>query len=111
MTPEFKHGLGDQNTIPYLFSFSQEYNKIPKRTIGANANISHVFKTNNFRDGQSLYQDKPSTDMTLNELRILTSTCWNEKYQVLTIEMLNAYILADFFLGPGSLFIPHTKSF
>ena len=35
----------------------------------------------------NLYQDKASMDMTLNELKLLTSTCWNENYQPLTIDM------------------------
>ena len=25
--------------------------------------------------------------MTINEIKLLTSTCWNEKYQQLTIDM------------------------
>ena len=43
--------------------------------------------TQSFRDVQSLYQDKASVDMTLNEVKILTSFCFNRKYQPLTIKM------------------------
>ena len=70
-----------------IFIFSQNYYELPKRTIRANGNIYHIFKPKNFRDVQNLYQDKASMDMTLNELKYLTSTCWNEKYQLLTIDV------------------------
>ena len=68
------------------FIISQYYYELPKRTIRANGNASHIFKPNNFRDIQNPYQDKASTDMTLNEFKYLTSACWNEKYQPLTID-------------------------
>ena len=75
-----------QNNIS-IFIISQDYYELPKRTIRANGNIYHIFKPNNFRDVQNLYQDKASMDMTLDENKYLTSTCWNEKYQPLTIDM------------------------
>ena len=53
----------------------------------ANGNIYHKFKPNNFRDEQILYQDKASMDMIPEEFQKLTTTCWNEKYQPLTIDM------------------------
>ena len=37
-----------------IFIISQDYYELPKRTIRANGNIYHIFKTNNFRDVQSL---------------------------------------------------------
>ena len=49
--------------------------------------IYHIFKPNNFRDVQNPYQDKTSMEMTLNEFIYLTSTCWNEKYQLFTNDM------------------------
>ena len=52
-----------------IFIFSQDYYEVPKRTIGANGNIYHIFITNNFRDNQNLYQDKAHMDMTLNEFQ------------------------------------------
>ena len=70
-----------------IFIISQDYYELPKRTIRANGNIYHIFKPKNFRDVQNLYQDKASMDMTLNELKYLTSTCWNEKSQLLTIDV------------------------
>ena len=70
-----------------IFIFSQDSYKLPKRTIRANRNIYHIFKPKNFRDVSNLYQDKSSMDMTLNEFKVLTSTCWNEKYQPLTVDM------------------------
>ena len=70
-----------------IFIINQDYYELPKRTIRANANVYHIFKPNNFRDVQNLYQDKASMDKTLNEFKYLTSTCWNIKYQPLTIDM------------------------
>ena len=78
-----------------IFITSQDYYELPKRTIRANGNIYHIFKPNNYRDVQKLYQDKASMDMTLNEFKFLTSTCWNEKYQQLTFDMTK-----DKYTGP-----------
>ena len=64
-----------------IFLNSQEYFELPKRTIRANGNNYHVFKPDNIRDIQNLYQDRASMDMTLDEFKLLTSTCWNENYQ------------------------------
>ena len=75
-----------QNTLS-IFIFSQDYYELPKKTIRANGNIYHIFKPHNFRDVLYLYQDKSSVDLTLNEFKLLTSTCWNEKYQPVTIDM------------------------
>ena len=57
---------------------TQEYYELSKRTIRANGNIYHIFKPNNFRDVQNLYPDKASMDMTLNEFKLITSSCWNK---------------------------------
>ena len=80
----FKRGRHNNLSI---FMISQDYFELPKKTIRANGNIYHIFKANNFRDVQNLYQDKASMDMTLNEFKLLTSTCWNKNYQPLTIDM------------------------
>ena len=69
-----------------IFIISQDYYELGKKTICFNGNIFHIFKPNKFRDVLNLYQDKSSIDMTLNEFKLLTSTCWNEKYQPLTID-------------------------
>ena len=66
---------------------SQDYYEISNKTLRCNGNTNHIFKPINFKDVQNLYQDKASMDMTLNEFKLLTSTCWNEKYQPLTIDM------------------------
>ena len=66
-----------------LFLISQDYYELPKRSIRANGNIYHIFKLNNLRDVQNLYQDKASMDMTFKEVNYLTSTWWIEKYQPL----------------------------
>ena len=70
---------GRQNNLS-IFIISQDYYELPKRTIRANGNIYHIFKPNKFRDVQNLYQGKASMDMTLNEFKLLTSTCWNKIY-------------------------------
>ena len=70
-----------------LFITTQGYYELPKRTLGVNGNIYHIFKPRNFRDLQKIYQDKHLwTDMTLAEFQTLTSICWNEKNQPLVID-------------------------
>ena len=70
-----------------IFIFSQDYYELPKKTIRANGNIYHIFKSHNFLDVRNVYQDKASMDMKLDEFKYLSSTCWNEKYQPLTNDM------------------------
>ena len=70
-----------------FFIISQDYYELPKRTIRANGNIYHIFKPNYFRDVQNLFQDKASMNMTVNEFKYLTSTCWDKKNQPLIIDM------------------------
>ena len=70
-----------------IFVISQDYHELSEKTIRCNGNIFHIFKPNIFRDVLNLYQDKSSMDMTLNEFKLITSTCWNEKYQPLTFDM------------------------
>ena len=67
-----------QNNLS-IFIISQDYNELSEKTIRCNGNIYHIFKPNNFRDVMNLYQDKALMDMTLNEFKLLTSTCWNIK--------------------------------
>ena len=90
---------------------SQDYYELPKRTIRANGNIYHIFKPKNFRDVQNLYQDKASMDKTLNEFKLLTSTCWNEKYQPLTIDMTKVKCTDRYRLGLNSIFVPNSSPF
>ena len=98
------------NTL-YTFIIIQDYYKLPKRTIPANGNICHISKPNNFGDIQNLYQDKSSMDKTLNEFRLLTSTCRNEKYQPLTIDMTKDKYTGRYRLGLSSIFVPNGSPF
>ena len=93
-----------------IFIISQDYYELPKRTIRCNGNIFHIFKPNNFRDVQNLYQDKASMDMTYNEFKLLTSICWNEQYQPLTIDMSKDKYTGRYRLGLNSIFVPETSS-
>ena len=70
-----------------IFFISQDHYELPKRTIRANGNIYHIIKPNRLLDVRNFYQDKASMDMTLDEFKYLTSFCWNEKYQLLTIDL------------------------
>ena len=45
-----------------IFIISKDYYELPKRTIRTNGNVYHIFKPNNFRDVQNLYQDEASMD-------------------------------------------------
>ena len=93
------------------FIISQDYYELSKKSIRCNGNIFHIFKPNNFRDVLNLYQDKSSMDMTLNEFKLLTSTCWNEKYQPLTIDMTKDKYTGRYRLGLGSVFVPDSSPF
>ena len=104
----FKRGRHNNLSI---FIISQDYYELPKRTIRANGNIYHLFKPNNFLDIRNIYQDKASIDMTLNEFKLLTSTCWNEKYQPLNIDMTKNAYDGRYRLGLKSIFVPHTSPF
>ena len=94
-----------------IFIISQDYYELSKKTIRCNGNIYHIFKPSNFRDVQNLYQDKASMDMTLNEFKLLTSTCWNEKYQPLTIDITKDKYQGRYRLGLNSIFIPDSSPF
>ena len=94
-----------------IFIISQDYYEMSKKTIRCNGNIYHIFKPNNFRDVINLYQDKASMDMTLNEFRLLTSTCWNKNYQPLTIDMTKDKYQGRYRLGLNSIFVPDSNPF
>ena len=104
----FKRGRHNKLSI---FIISQDYYELPKRTIRANGNIFHVFKPNILRDVQNLYQDKTSMDMTLNEFKLLTSTCWNDKYQPLTIDMTKDKFTGRYRINLNSIFVPDSNPF
>ena len=94
-----------------IFIIFQDYYELCKTTIRCNGNIFHIFKPNNFRDVLNLYQDKSSMDMTLNEFKLLTSTCWNEKYQPLTIDMTKDKYTGRYRLGLNSIFVQNSSPF
>ena len=52
-----------------IFLITQDYYELPKRTIRANRSIYHIIKPNNFIDVRSIYQDKASMDITLDEFK------------------------------------------
>ena len=70
----FKRGRHNNLSI---FIISQDYYELPKKTIRANGNIFHLFKTNNYLDVRNIYQDKASMDLILDEIKSLISICWN----------------------------------
>ena len=94
-----------------IFIISQDYYELSQKTIRCNGNIFQIFKPNNFRDVINLYQDKSSMDMTLNEFKLLTSTCWNEKYQPLTIDMTKDKYTGRYRLGLNNIFVPDSSPF
>ena len=94
-----------------IFIIRQDYYELSKKTIRCNGNIFHIFKPNNFLHVRNLYQDKSSMDMTLNEFELLTSTCWNEKNQPLTIDMTKDKYTGRYRLGLNSIFVPDTSPF
>ena len=93
------------------FIISQDYYELPKKTIRANGNIFHLFKPNNFLDVRNFFQDKASMDMILSEIKLLTSTCWNEKYQPLTIDMTKDKYTGRYRLNLNNIFVPDTTPF
>ena len=94
-----------------IFIIGQDYYKLSRKTIRCNGKIYHIFKPKNFRDVINLYQDKASMDMNLNEFKLLTSTCWNKKYQPLTIDMTKDRYQGRYGLGLNSIFVPDTTPF
>ena len=94
-----------------FFIINQDYCELPKRTIRANGNICHTFKPNIYRVVQIFYQGKASMDMTLNDYKHLTSTCWVKKYQPLTIDLTKETYVERNRLGLNSFFIPHSFPF
>ena len=50
-------------------------------------------------------------DMTLNEFKYLTSSCWNGKYQLLTIEMTKDKNTGRYRLGLNLMLVPDSSVF
>ena len=100
-----------RHNILSIFIISQDYYELSKKTIRCNGIIYHIFKPKNFRDMINLYQDKASMDMNLNEFKYLTCTCWNDKYQPLTIDMTRDKYTGRYRLGLNSIFVPDSSPF
>ena len=94
-----------------IFIIRQDYYELCKKTIRCIGNIFHIFKPNLFRDVINLYPNKNSMDMTLNEFKFLATTCWNEKYQPLTIDMTKDKFCGRYRLGLNSIFVSDTSPF
>ena len=94
-----------------IFIISQYYCELPKKTIRANGSIYKIFKPNNFLDVRNFYQDKASMDMTLDEFNYITSTCWNQNYHPLTIDMTKDKYQGRYRLGLNSIFVPNSSPF
>ena len=92
-----------------IFIISQDLYELPKRMITANGNIYHIFKPNISRDVQNFHQDKSS--INLNEFKYLTSSCWNETYQPLTIDMTKDRYHNRYRFGLNSMFVPNSSPF
>ena len=50
-------------------------------------------------------------DMNPNEFKLLTCTCWNEKYQSFTIDLTKDKHTGVYRLGLNSIFVPNTSPF
>ena len=94
-----------------IFIISQDYYELSKKTIRCNGNIFHIFKPNSFRGVSNPYQDKSSMDITLNEIKLLTSTCWNETYKRLTIDITKGKCCGRYRLGLLSIIVPNSSPF
>ena len=94
-----------------VFFISQDYYELPKRTIRANSNVFRLFKPNNIRDVQNLFQDKASMDMIIDEFKILCNICWQTKFQPLTIDMSKDKEVGKYKLGLDSIFVPKSDPF
>ena len=47
--------------------------------------------------------------MTLDEFKYLTRTCWNEKFQSLTIDMTKDKFTGRYRLGLNSIVVPNSS--
>ena len=80
MFKRFKHN------IIFNFIISQDYLKLPNNINRSNDNIYHISRPNIFGDVQNHYRDRTSMDLTFNEIKLLTSSCWYAKYHPVTTD-------------------------
>ena len=69
------------------FLISQNYYELAKGTMRANGNIHHTFTPKKHKDLQNLYRVKASMDMAFNDFKYLTTSCWDKKFQLCTIDI------------------------
>ena len=100
-----------RHDILSIFVIFHDYYELLKRAIKAYGNNYQIYEPNNFLDVWNIFQDKSSTDMTLNEFKYLISTCWSEKYQPLTIDMTKYRYHGRYRLGLNSIIVPNTTPF
>ena len=50
-------------------------------------------------------------DMTLNEFKSLTFTCWNKNYQPLTIDMTKDKYIGRYRFRLNTIFVPDSSPF
>ena len=50
-------------------------------------------------------------DLSLKELKYITSTCWDKKYQQLTIDKMKYKFTGRHGLGLNSIFVPDSSTF
>ena len=50
-------------------------------------------------------------DMTIDDFKYLTSTCWNEKYHPLTIDSIKDTYTGRYRLGLNSIFVSDSSPF
>ena len=94
-----------------IFLISQDYYEHSKNNFRGNGDIYQIFEPKKFRDVQSLYQDKATMKMRLTEVKLLTSSCWNEKYQTLIIDMTKGKHTRRHRLGLNFMFVPDCSPF
>ena len=71
----------------FMFLINHEYYELPKRTIKVDGKIYHKLKPDKLRHIQSSIKTKQVWMRHLMNLYYLIYTCWNEKYQFLTIDI------------------------
>ena len=109
---ELKPCLIDRDTMTYLFSSFPKIITNYRNGVFEQMEVSIMYsKPNSFRDVQTLYADKASMDITFNGFQISTPTCWNEKYQLLTIDMTKDKFTGRYSLGLNGLFFPDNSLF
>ena len=111
MVLEYKQCSNDLDMIIYRYLESFKTTTNYQNELSAPTALPIIYKPYNFRDVINLYQDKSSMDMTLNKFRLLTSTCWNDKNQPLTIEMTKDKYTGRYRLGLNSIFVPDSSPF